>query len=182
MRLQNYSAFIVTLVTATILGGCAMTQTPVKVSQSTASGGEPAVSTAPVAAVNPGAPAVAPVAMPTQPKMSATTRQALPLDALNQIARGIRKNPAASKTYAGQTLQGKAKFVKTAKGNPNAMVADVRVNGLGEVSLWCRNVVGGAHQSLAGRVVSFEGVLTDSVYTSEDFSHDVILKDCRFHE
>ena len=62
------------------------------------------------------------------------------------------------------------------------MVADVRVNGLGEVSLWCRNVVGGAHQSLAGRVVSFEGVLTDSVYTSEDFSHDVTLKDCRFHE
>src|SRR5574343_1315294 len=39
MRLQNYSAFIVTLVTATILGGCAMTQTPVNVSQSTASGG-----------------------------------------------------------------------------------------------------------------------------------------------
>ncbi len=182
MRPRNYSAFIVTLVTSIILGGCAMTQTPVNVSQSTASGDELAALPAPVPAVNPVVVAATPVAIPSRPDVSATPRQALTLDALNQVAHSIRKNPAASKTYVGQTLQGKAKFVKTAKANPNAMVADVRVNGLGEVSLWCRNIIGGANSISGGRVVSFEGTLSGSVYTSEDFSHDVTLKDCRFHE
>ena len=159
-----------------------MTQTPVNVSQSAASGDEPVVSAAPIVAIQPSEPPAQPVVIPARPVVSTAAHNALSLDALNQVARTIRKNPASSKIYAGQTLQGKAKFVKTAKGNPNAMVADVRVNGLGEVSLWCRNMVGGTSKSPAGRVVPFEGVLTDSVYTSEDFSHDVMLKDCRLHE
>lgn len=85
----------------------------------------------------------------------------------------------AIKQYLGQTLHGQAKFVKTAKGNPNAVVADVRVSGLGEVSLWCRNILG-APPSV--RMTGFDGVLTGEVYTSEDFSHDVYLKDCRFRD
>ena len=98
---------------------------------------------------------------------------------LANIAKLAAKSPAAAKKFAGETLSGQAKFVKAAKGNPNAAVADVRVGGLGEVSLWCRNVVGGAP---AGRLMSFEGTLAGNVYTSEDFSHDVTLKDCRFHD
>lgn len=105
--------------------------------------------------------------------------KALGLADLGQIAKTITKSPLTAKKYAGQTLKGKAKFVKAPKANPNAVVADVRVAGLGEVSLWCRNVVGAAP---AGRVMTFEGTLTGSVYTSEDFSHDVTMKDCRFHE
>ena len=111
--------------------------------------------------------------------VSPVTKQALPLSALSGIAKAAQKNPQSTKKYVGETLQGQAKFVKAPKGNPNAMVADVRVTGLGEVSLWCRNVLSAAP---AGRVMNFEGTLTGSVYTSEDFSHDVTMKDCRFHE
>lgn len=111
--------------------------------------------------------------------VSPVTKQALPLSALSGIAKAAQKNPQSTKKYVGETLQGQAKFVKAPKGNPNAMVADVRVTGLGEVSLWCRNVLGVAP---AGRIMNFEGTLTGSVYTSEDFSHDVTMKDCRFHE
>ncbi len=107
------------------------------------------------------------------------SKQALQLSALTAIAKAAQKNAQSPKKYAGEILQGQAKFIKAPKGNPNAMVADVRVTGLGEVSLWCRNVLGVAP---AGRVMTFEGTLTGSVYTSEDFSHDVTMKDCRFHE
>ncbi|MFZ9649379.1 MAG: hypothetical protein ACO29C_04750 [Fluviibacter sp.] len=107
------------------------------------------------------------------------SKQAFQLSALSAIAKAAQKNAQSPKKYAGEILQGQAKFIKAPKGNPNAMVADVRVTGLGEVSLWCRNVLGVAP---AGRVMTFEGTLTGSVYTSEDFSHDVTMKDCRFHE
>ncbi|NCW89197.1 MAG: hypothetical protein EBV73_01345 [Rhodocyclales bacterium] len=107
------------------------------------------------------------------------SKQAFQLSALTAISKAAQKNAQSPKKYAGEILQGQAKFIKAPKGNPNAMVADVRVAGLGEVSLWCRNVLGVAP---AGRVVTFEGTLTGSVYTSEDFSHDVTMKDCRFHE
>jgi len=106
-------------------------------------------------------------------------KQALQLSAILSIAKAAQKNALSTKNYAGETLQGQAKFIKAPKGNSNAMVADVRVTGLGEVSFWCRNVLGVAP---AGRVMTFEGTLTGSVYTSEDFSHDVTMKDCRFHE
>ena len=106
-------------------------------------------------------------------------KDVLRLSALPDIAKAIQKNPPIAKKYVGETLSGQAKFVKAPKANPNAVVADVRVAGLGEVSLWCRNVVGAAP---AGRVMTFEGTLTGSVYTSENFSHDVTMKDCRFHE
>lgn len=119
---------------------------------------------------------------PTETPTAKGSGQALNLVDLYGMAQAIRKNPASRKNYVGQNLQGKAKFVKTVKGNPNAMVADVRVNGLGEVSLWCRNVVGGTPSVIVGRVISFNGQFTGAVYTSEDFSHDVSLKDCRFHE
>lgn len=114
----------------------------------------------------------------TSPAVAAPIKS-LGIADLAQMARGAAKSPASAKKYAGETLRGQAKFVKTPKGNPNAVVADVRVSGLGEVSLWCRNVLGAAP---AGRVTAFEGTLTGSVYTSEDFSHDVTMKDCRFHE
>jgi hypothetical protein len=107
------------------------------------------------------------------------TKRALPLSALLGIAKAAQKNALSPKSYVGETLQGQAKFIKAPKGNLNAMVADVRITGLGEVSLWCRNVLGAAP---AGRVTTFEGTLTGSVYTSEDFSHDVTMKDCRFHD
>lgn len=112
------------------------------------------------------------------PKAAASTKS-LGVADLATIAKSAQKNPQAAKKHAGDTLTGQAKFIKAPKGNPNAVVADVRVAGLGEVSLWCRNVLGAAP---AGKVVSFEGVLTGSVYTSEDFSHDVTMKDCRFRE
>ena len=116
--------------------------------------------------------------MPAQ-SAAPVTKAALQLSALSGIAKAALKNPQSPKKYLGETLQGQAKFIKAPKGNSNAMVADVRLTGLGEVSLWCRNVLGSAP---AGRLVSFEGTLTGSVYTSEDFSHDVTMKDCRFHE
>ena len=103
----------------------------------------------------------------------------LKLDKLSTIAKTRHKNPAGLKAYVGQSLHGQGKFVRTAKGNPNAVVADVRVNGIGEVSIWCRNVLGAPP---VGRAGGFDGVLTGEVYTSEDFSNDVYLKDCRFRD
>lgn len=113
------------------------------------------------------------------PADAPVAKSTLSLSALPGIAKAAQKNPQSVKKYAGETLTGQGKFVKAPKGNANAVVADVRVSGLGEVSLWCRNVLGSAP---ANKVVSFEGMLTGSVYTSEDFSHDVTMKDCRFHE
>ena len=132
------------------------------------SANEPVSAGVPVPAVNTPVQSAAPV-----------SKQAFQLSALTAIAKAAQKNAQSPKKYVGEILQGQAKFIKAPKGNPNAMVADVRVTGLGEVSLWCRNVLGVAP---AGRVVTFEGTLTGSVYTSEDFSHDVTMKDCRFHE
>ncbi len=123
--------------------------------------------------------AVKPVVSAPVQSAAPATKPALSLAALSGIAKAAQKNALSTKKYVGETLQGQAKFIKAPKGNSNAMVADVRVNGLGEVSLWCRNVLGVAP---AGRVMTFEGTLTGSVYTSEDFSHDVTMKDCRFHE
>lgn len=124
-------------------------------------------------------PASAPSALSTASVTRPQARDVLHLTALPDIAKAIQKHSQAAKKYAGETLSGQAKFVKAPKGNPNAVVADVRIAGLGEVSLWCRNVLGVAP---AGRVMTFDGTLTGSVYTSEDFSHDVTMKDCRFHD
>ena len=156
-----------------VLSGCAMTQKPASVINS-ADDRSPAV----VEAARPAASAATygdPV-----PKGSASVVPAgLALDRLPAIAKARQKNPASIRQYVGQNLNGQAKFVKTAKGNPNAVVADVRVSGLGEVSIWCHNVLGAVP---SGRVTGFDGVMTGEVYTSEDFSNDVYLKDCRFRD
>ena len=163
------------LCTVVVLSGCAVTQNPVSVSDS--GGVAPVV--APVAV----APTVVQTPLthadPAPRGASAMVPVGLGLDKLPAMAKSRQKNPAGLKHYVGQSLHGQAKFVKTAKGNPNALVADVRINGLGEVSLWCRNVLG---ESAAGRMAGFDGVLTGEVYTSEDFSNDVYLKDCRFRD
>ncbi len=135
-------------------------------------------------AQNTSASIVAPVLNPEEVRPSRAQPNHAPSKSLGisdlvLIAKSASKSPGTAKKYAGETLSGQAKFIKAPKGNPNAVVADVRVAGLGEVSLWCRNVLGAAP---AGRVMAFEGTLTGSVYTSEDFSHDVTMKDCRFHE
>ena len=149
-----------------MISGCAITQKPVVVSDSAI----PAASV-PATPATYGDPA---------PKGSASVVPAgLTLDRLPAIAKARQKNPASIKQYVGQNLHGQGKFVKTAKGNPNAVVADVRISGLGEVSIWCRNVLGAAP---SGRTTGFDGVLTGEVYTSEDFSNDVYLKDCRFRD
>lgn len=149
-----------------MISGCAITQKPAVVSDSAI----PAASV-PATPATYGDPA---------PKGSASVVPAgLTLDRLPAIAKARQKNPASIKQYVGQNLNGQAKFVKTAKGNPNAVVADVRVSGLGEVSIWCRNVLGAVP---SGRVTGFDGVMTGEVYTSEDFSNDVYLKDCRFRD
>lgn len=142
------------------------------------SGGDDVASPAAVTTQVVAPPAVAPV-RPVVPADAPVAKSTLSLSALPGIAKAAQKNPQAVKKYVGEALTGHAKFVKAPKGNPNAVVADVRVSGLGEVSLWCRNVLGAAP---ANKAVSFEGVLFGSVYTSEDFSHDVTMKDCRFHE
>ena len=173
MHIASYPAcLLVTLLTA-----CSLTQNPVAVSE----GG---VLPSPIAQSSSTNESVSPT--PVKPVVSSpvhsaapVAKQALQLSALPGIAKAAQKNAQSTKKYVGETLQGQAKFIKAPKGNPNAMVADVRVTGLGEVSLWCRNVLGVAP---AGRVMAFEGTLTGSVYTSEDFSHDVTMKDCRFHE
>ena len=169
MRITQYSV----LWSALLLTACAMTQNPAVVSDTH-------VAPVPVAEVN------KPVAIqPLAPVKQTNTlvqqppKEVLRLSALTDIAKAIQKNPQAAKKYVGVTLSGQAKFIKAPKANPNTVVADVRVTGLGEVSLWCRNVLGAAP---AGRVMTFEGTLSGSVYTSEDFSHDVTMKDCRFHE
>lgn len=156
-----------------VISGCTLTQQPASVSDSE--------STASVAV---SATAIKPLEPRPHSPVSTTSGQGHPavqdartLNDLPTIARALRKDPQAAKTYSGQKLQGQGRFVKAAKGNPNAVVADVRFSGLGEVSLWCRNVLGAAP---TGRVGAFEGTLTGNVYTSEDFSHDVFLKDCRF--
>lgn len=167
-----------------LLAACSLTQQPVSVSDS-----QPAVPVAtatlaptPVPSIKPQEPRPQPAVNvaktpPAGQAPSGGQVTSLSLADLPSMARALRKNPQAVKTYSGQKLHGQARFVKTAKGNPNAVVADVRVTGLGEVSLWCRNVLGAVP---TGRVGTFEGTLTASIYTSEDFSHDVFLKDCRF--
>lgn len=154
------------LCTLLVLSGCAMIQKPVAVSDST---DQPTPVPAKPVAYGDAAPTGSPSVVPA----------GLGLDRLPLIAKARQKNPAAIKQYVGQNLHGQGKFVKTAKGNPNALVADVRVSGLGEVSIWCRNVLGAVP---SGRLVGFDGVLTGEVYTSEDFSNDVYLKDCRFRD
>lgn len=151
------------LCTLLALAGCAMTQKPAGVSDS--------ASPAPAAPVSYGGPAPSGSASVVPPGL---TLEKLPI-----IAKARQKNPASIKPYVGKNLHGHGKFVKTGKGNPNAVVADVRVQGLGEVSIWCRNVLGAMP---TGRVTGFDGVLTGEVYTSEDFSNDVYLKDCRFRD
>ena len=159
-----------------LLSGCTLTQKPVTVSDS----GDQTVAVArPVTPVVPTTPAVATYGDPAPRGASSIVPVGLTLDKLSVIAKTRQKNPAGLKAYAGQNLHGQGKFVKTAKGNPNAVVADVRVSGLGEVSIWCRNVLGAP---AVGRVTGFDGVLTGEVYTSEDFSNDVYLKDCRFRD
>lgn len=165
---------ITLLLAAALLSACAMTQSPVAVSNSgsteTAVSPEPRYEPITPSAKTPAATApVVPVAVKAQPELA--------LSRLPVLAQLRHKNPAGLQAYAGQTLTGQAKFVKTAKGNPNAAVADVQVKGLGGVSLWCRNLLGSA---LSSQPVKFDGVLTGDVYTDEDFSRDVYLKDCRF--
>lgn len=152
-----------------LLAGCAMTQKPAVVSESAQQ------QTATPAVV----PVVAPHADPAPAGSASVVPAGLTLNKLPLIAKARQKSPMAIKQYLGQTLHGQGKFVKTAKGNPNAVVADVRVSGLGEVSLWCRNILGAPPSA---RMTGFDGVLTGEVYTSEDFSHDVYLKDCRFRD
>ena len=174
------------LLSLSTLGGCALTQQPATVMNSTVqqassfTADESSVSSAHEAPQGSAMHTPAMVQPPrTQPAVPNTAMKPLALNDLVGIARSVTKSPTSGKKYAGDTLMGQGKFIKAPKGNPNAVVADVRVAGLGEVSLWCRNVLGAAP---AGKVVSFEGVLTGSVYTSEDFSHDVTMKDCRFRE
>ena len=160
-----------------MLSGCAMTQKPAAVSD-TVSADAASVAVAPIESVP------APRRVPSPVVHSAPTSvsaDALSLDKLPTLARIRQKNPAGLKAYLGRTLHGQGKFVKTAKGNPNALVADVRVSGVGEISLWCRNVLGVAMPT-AGKAAGFEATLTGEVYTSEDFSNDVYLKDCRFRD
>ena len=158
-----------------LLSGCTLTQSPATVS---ASGDQPAVAAAkPVASIAPAAEAT--YGDPAPRGASSVVPAGLTLDKLPMIAKTRQKNPAGLKQYVGQNLYGQGKFVKSAKGNPNAVVADVRVSGLGEASIWCRNVLGALPP---GRVTGFDGVLTGEVYTSEDFSNDVYLKDCRFRD
>ncbi len=153
----------------TLISGCAMAQKPVAVSDSTVP--HAAASSSLAAAVIHEDPAPA--------RSASVVPEGLSFDKLPVIAKARQKNPAAVKHYAGQNLHGQGKFVKTAKGNPNVVVADVRVNGLGEVSIWCRNILGAPPPA---RVTGFDGVMTGEVYTSEDFSNDVYLKDCRFRD
>lgn len=170
-----------------MLAGCAMTQQPATVTDSAANDApKPSVSKASELTPNPSPPQTpsvgaraTPIAAASVNASSVKAPDGIAVDRLASLAKLRQKNPAALKQYLGQTLHGQAKFVKTAKGNPNAVVADVRVNGVGEVSLWCRNVISGAAPN---RVVGFEGTFTGEVYTSEDFSHDVTLKDCRFRD
>ena len=158
------------------LTACSITQKPVSVTEA----GVDAPVSVKSEPVVPIAPAVTKQQSGTPSTLSSSDSPAkgLALADLVQVAKSAAKSPTGAKKYAGELLRGQAKFVKAPKGNPNAVVADVRISGLGEVSLWCRNVVGTAP---AGRMLAFEGTLTGSVYTSEDFSHDVTMKDCRFH-
>jgi hypothetical protein len=186
MSLKSISSLMLSFMVV----ACAMTQTPVNVADSQK--GAAATHDNQLSPAQAGSTALTPSGVPgsvsvrdlrpTETPIAKGPVQALTLVDLHAMAQAIRKNPASRKNYLGQNLQGKARFVKTAKGNPNAMVADVRVNGLGEVSLWCRNIVGATPIVPVGRVTSFSGQFTGAVYTSEDFSHDVNLKDCRFHE
>lgn len=149
-----------------LISGCALTQKPVVVSDSVT----PTASVS-VKSMVYGDPAPA--------GSASVVPKGLGLDKLPVIAKTRLKNPAGLRQYVGQNLHGQGKFVRTAKGNPNAVVADVRISGLGEVSIWCRNVLGAAPPS---RTTGFDGVMTGEVYTSEDFSNDVFLKDCRFRD
>ena len=166
---------ILTAFVSVIVSACTITQKPASVVDAAS---EPLV-LAKNAQTSPGTPLNQQERVDASTAVPAITPQAksLGISVLVQIAKSATKSPDAAKKYTGETLAGQAKFIKTSNGNPNAVVADVRVAGLGEVSLWCRNVLGAAP---AGRVMAFEGTLTGSVYTSEDFSHDVTMKDCRF--
>lgn len=166
-----------------MLPGCAMTQKPVAVSDTVSADTAPAPVgyVEPVPAPRRSSPPVVHGAPSVQVAPASVSADALSLDKLPRLARTRQKNPAGLKAYLGRTLHGQGKFVKTAKGNPNAMVADVRVSGIGEVSIWCRNVLGVAMPT-TGKATGFEGILTGEVYTSEDFSNDVYLKDCRFRD
>ena len=172
-----------------VLSGCALTQKPVAVSDSVGQSAESSVgqpmAEAPAVATRVEPTRVPPVVTPSHASNAAPTAtmsaptSGLTVEKLGTLARLRQKNPAGLKHYLGQTVHGQAKFVKTAKGNPNAAVADVHVSGVGDISLWCRHVEGGA---VPGRMTGFAGTLTGEVYTSEDFSNDVYLKDCRFRD
>jgi hypothetical protein len=177
------------LVSTMLLAACAVTQTPVPVAETPVSQRSPAaqinssIERQNSASLNGRSlPSEATPANASRLAPKVITLEALNLADIPAIAQSIRKNPASRKSYVGQTLEGRAKFVRTAKGNANVVVADVRVQGLGDVSLWCRNVVNAAQSMPAGRMVHFSGQLSGNVYSSEDFSHDVTLKDCRFLE
>ena len=171
------------------LAGCALTQKPVAVSDSVGQSAQSSVGQ-PMAEVPPAATRAesrqAPAVVAPSHVSNAVPAVTMPVptsgltvEKLGTLARLRQKNPAGLKHYLGQTVHGQAKFVKTAKGNPNAAVADVHVSGVGDISLWCRHVEGGA---VHGRMTGFTGTLTGEVYTSEDFSNDVYLKDCRFRD
>jgi len=151
--------------------GCALTQKPVPIVENI----EPQVSESTIQDQSSPAPSVS---MQTASLKSAVMPRKLLLTDMVEVAKAVQKNASAAQQYRGDQLSGQAKFVKAAKGNPNAAVADTRITGLGEVSLWCRNTQDAIP---SGRITTFEGALTGKVYTSEDFSHDVYLKDCRFH-
>lgn len=173
MHIASYPVYLF----VAFLTGCSLTQNPVAVSEGTSLPAPVIQSSYTNEPISPTS--VKPIGGAPAHNAAPLTKEFIQLSALSGIAKAAQKNAQSPKKYAGETLQGQAKFIKAPKGNPNAVVADVRVSGLGEVSLWCRNVLGAAP---ANKVMSFEGVLTGSVYTSEDFSHDVTMKDCRFHE
>lgn len=174
------------LVSLSLLTGCTLTQQPATVANSSAfDSTAPTLAPQATSVENASRPISEPVNQPkpksakAMPSVSqpASSGKSLKFTDLLAIAKQSEKSPTSAKQHAGEVLAGQAKFVRSPKGNPNAAVADIRVTGLGEVSLWCRNSVNPVPFS---RLTAFEGSLTGSVYTSEDFSHDVFMKDCRF--
>ena len=173
------------LVSLSLLTGCTLTQQPATVASSAFDSTAPTVAPQTASVEHAARPMPEPVnqlkpksgkAVPSATQSESSVKS-LKFTDLLAIAKQSEKSPTSARQHAGEVLAGQAKFVRSPKGNPNAAVADIRVTGLGEVSLWCRNSVNPAPFS---RLTAFEGSLTGSVYTSEDFSHDVFMKECRF--
>ena len=168
-----------------LLTGCTLTQQPATVASSALDSTAPAVAPQAASVEHAAQPMSEPVnqlksksamAVPSASQPGSSLKS-LKFNDLLTIAKQSEKAPTTAKQHAGEVLAGQAKFVRAPKGNPNTAVADIRVTGLGEVSLWCRNSI---NPVPFGRLTAFEGLLTGSVYTSEDFSHDVFMKECRF--